>query len=453
MFRATAVRLTVLYTALFGLLAFGLVLYVSWNTGNLLLSQFRTTIDEEVAELSIGFRRGGLRQLINLVELRSRAPGANLYLITDANSRIVAGNVYDLDRKILLKDGWTLPPFQYQRFDGQTEASSRAFARVFSLPGGLRLLVGRDMGESQRFRSVVQRAFVFSFLVLLTTALLLWFFVGRRALKYLDQVSRSSEQIISGDLSQRLPLSGSGDEFDRVAGSLNGLIGRVEQLDRGVRLMSDNIAHDLKTPLTRLRSRAETALSRSTPEEQKKALESVVIDADRLIKTFDALLMISKVEAGARTAELEPVDLTSVVRDIYELFEPSAEAEGVTLTIDLGKQQTVNGNRELLAQALTNLLDNALKYGAGAETPVVHVSVTEQDGNLALSVSDNGPGIDEADRARVTERFVRLDPSRSQEGAGLGLGLVRAIAHMHGGDLTLSDNKPGLKATLEFPNR
>ena len=215
--------------------------------------------------MSVGFRRGGLRQLIDLVEVRSRAPGANLYLITDANSRIVAGNVYDLDRKILAKDGWTLPPFQYFRFDGRTETPSLAFARVFSLPGGLRLLVGRDMGESQGFRSIVQRAFALSFLVLLTTALILWFLVGRRALKYLDQVSRSSDQIISGDLSQRLPLSGSGDEFDRLAASLNGLIARVEQLDRGVRLMSDNIAHDLKTPLTRLRSRAETALSDPVP--------------------------------------------------------------------------------------------------------------------------------------------------------------------------------------------
>ncbi|MEM1040579.1 MAG: HAMP domain-containing sensor histidine kinase [Pseudomonadota bacterium] len=450
-FRATAVRLTVLYTVLFGMLAFGVVLYVGWNTGNLLLAQFRTTIDEEVGELSAGFRRGGLRRLIQLVDARSRAPGANLYLISDASSRIVAGNVFDLDRDILMTEGWTRPPFRYVRFDGRTEVPSIAFARVFSLPGGLRLLVGRDMGESQRFRSIIQRALTVSFIVLLVTAILLWFLVGRRALKYLDQVSHSSDQIISGDLSQRLPLSGSGDEFDRLAGRLNSLIARVEQLDRGVRLMSDSIAHDLKTPLTRLRSHAETALNRANPKEQAQALETVVGDADKLIKTFDALLMISKVEAGARAAELEPVDLTCVVRDIYELFEPSAEAENIKLSLDLGKQLTVVGNRELLAQALTNLLDNAIKYGSDAETPMIKVALKDRDGKAVLSVSDNGAGIPEEDRDRVTERFVRLDPSRTKSGSGLGLGLVRAIAHMHHGSLLLDDNAPGLVVSLQLP--
>jgi len=450
-FRATAVRLTVLYTVLFGALALGVVAYVSWNTGNLLLSQFRTTIDEEVAELSVGFRRGGLRQLITLVDVRSRAPGANLYLITDVNSRIVAGNVYDLDRSILREDGWTLPPFEYVRFDGKGEATSRAFARVFTLPGGLKLLVGRDLGESQSFRTIVRRAFAFSFFVLLLTALVLWFFVGRRALKYLDRVSRSSDRIMSGDLSQRLPLSGSGDEFDRLASSLNGLIARVEQLDTGVRLMSDNIAHDLKTPLNRLRSRAENALSRSNAKEHQKVLEEVVGDADSLIKTFDALLMISKVEAGARTAKLEQVDLTSVVRDIYELFEPSAEAQGMTLTLDVSKQCFVLGNRELLAQALTNLLDNALKYGAEAKEPKIQFALEHLGDDVVLSVADNGAGIPKKDRERVVERFVRLDASRTQDGSGLGLGLVRAIANMHGGALNLSDNEPGLIAALKLP--
>ncbi|MEL6947223.1 MAG: HAMP domain-containing sensor histidine kinase [Pseudomonadota bacterium] len=440
-----------LYTVLFGVLAFGVVAYVSWNLGNIILSQLRSTIDEEVQELAVGFQRGGLRPLISIVELRSRAPGANLYLITDASSRIIAGNVYDIDRRILMKDGWTLPPFEYLRFDGQTEKLSVAFARVFSLPGGLRLLVGRDLGEAQSFRSTVQQALGVSFVVLLLTALALWFFVGRRALKYLDRVSRSSDQIMSGDLSERLPLSGSGDEFDRLAGSLNGLLAKVEKLDKGVRLMSDNIAHDLKTPLTRLRTRSETALAKSDPNAQREALEAVVEDADGLIKTFDALLMISKVEAGVRAANLSTVDLTSVVRDIHELFEPSAEAEEIKLSLDLGPHIKVRGNRELLAQALTNLLDNALKYGSDNASPHIQVSLAREGDTAVIEVADNGRGIRDEDRERVLERHVRLDPSRTTDGAGLGLGLVRAIADMHLGTLRLEPRLPGLCAVLTLP--
>ncbi len=358
MLKTTAVRLTLVYTLLFGLLAVGVIAYVSYNTGNLIISQIQSTVDEEISQIARQTRRGGVRRLIPMIERRARQPGANLYLVSDAGGRIIAGNVRDLDRDLLREDGWLIPPFSYQRF-GDRDRDGQAIAKVFSLPGGLRLLVGRDIGDAERFRQIVGRASTLSLVVMVLTGLVLWFFVGRRALKHIDSVSQSSQRIIAGDLSQRLPLSGSGDEFDRLSSSLNALISRVEKLNTGVTVMSDSIAHDLKTPLTRLRNRAEAALPKSDDPE---VLQEVIADADSLINTFNALLMISQVESGARAVQLEAIPLAPILRDVHELFEPSTEESGIELVLDIDAEIDARANRELIAQALTNHLDNALKY-------------------------------------------------------------------------------------------
>ncbi len=451
MLKTTAVRLTLVYTLLFGLLAIGVVAYVSYNTGRIILSQVEIAVDEEVDELTQIFRRGGVRRLFPAVERRSRAPGANLYLIADASGRVIAGNVRDMDRSLLSADGWRYRPFIYEPFEDDDEVH-RAMARVFPLPGGLRLLVGRDIGEANQFRDIVGRASTLALVVMVLTGLLLWFFVGRRALKRVDSVSRSSARIIGGDLSERLPISGSGDEFDRLSRNLNRIIARVEKLNSGMRDMSDSIAHDLKTPLTRLRNKAEAALvSNGSKNKREEILQSIIDDSDGLIRTFDALLMISQVETGARAAHLEPLQLKSVVSDVHELFAPSAEDSGVQLELELREAVTVNGNRELLAQAMTNLLDNALKYGVTEAASRIVLKVKKEGGKAVIEVSDNGPGIPPDQRGEVRERFVRLDTSRSKPGSGLGLALVDAVAGLHGGSLELLDNNPGLVARLVIP--
>ncbi|MEE9314632.1 MAG: HAMP domain-containing sensor histidine kinase [Rhizobiaceae bacterium] len=447
--RTTAVRLTLVYTLLFGLLAIGVVAYISHQTGAILLEQFQTTIDEEVNEIALLSRRGGVRRLIPLIESRSRRPGANLYLISDTSGRIIAGNVRNIDRSLLSKDGWRIPPFRYVGFDDDGR-KHRAIAKVFTLPGDLRLLVGRDIGDAERFRNIVGKASTISLGVMVLVGLLLWFFVGRRALKHIDSVSQSSERIIAGDLSGRLPLSGSGDEFDRLSTSLNGLIARVEKLNTSVSTMSDSIAHDLKTPLTRLRNRAEAALGK--PKKQaEEALQEVIQDADGLIKTFNALLMISQVESGARTTHFEKIDIVPIVRDVHELFEPSAEEIGAELSISVEPHAKIRGNRELIAQAMTNLLDNAFKYGATAKKPHFDLTLKVMGKTVQLTVNDNGEGISKEDRERVRDRFVRLDTSRNKPGSGLGLSLVDAVVRLHGGKMDLDDANPGLSVKISLP--
>lgn len=447
MLKTTAVRLTLIYTLLFGILAVGVVAYVSYNTGRIIISQIQSTVDEEVNQIALNSRRFGVRNLIPMIERRSRQPGANLYLVSDTSGRIIAGNVRDLDRRLLQEDGWQVPPFKYLRFS-EDDPEGLAIAKVFTLPGGLRLLVGRDIGDAERFRQIVGRASTYSLMVMVLTGLLLWFFVGRRALKHIDSVSKSSQQIIDGDLSQRLPMSGSGDEFDRLSSSLNALIERVEKLNKGVSVMSDSIAHDLKTPLTRLRNRAEGALGKPGDE---AVLQDIIADADGLIKTFNALLMISQVESGARAVQFESFELAPIIQDVHELFEPSAEELGIELTLKIDAQPSVQCSRELIAQALTNLLDNALKYGLAADKPKIELRLYESDGEARMSVCDNGNGVPDEQQQAVTERFVRLDASRTKPGSGLGLALVKAVAKLHSGQLKLSDNEPGLCAEISLP--
>lgn len=448
-FRTTAARLTLLYTLLFGLLAIGVVFYISFNVGSILMQQYREAVDEEVRDIARFARRGSVRRLIPMIERRSRRPGANLYLVADRGGLIIAGNVRSINSDLLAEDGWKFPPFLYQGFD-EEDGERSAIARVFTLPGDLRLLVGRDVGEVARLRSVVRRASTVSLLVMVLTGVLLWLFVGRRALRHIDKVSDSSARIIAGDLSGRLPLSGTGDEFDRLAQSLNSLLARIEKLNVGVRTMSDSIAHDLRTPLTRLRNRAEAAVGKDGKVDEV-VLHDIMSDADSLIRTFDALLMISQVDSGARAVNLQPLDLVPILRDVQELFEPVAQERGIALTLDAADRVMVNGNRELLAQAVTNLIDNSLKYGLDGPSPALKVSVDLNNGRAQLRVSDNGPGIDASERERVRERFVRLDNSRTKPGSGLGLSLVEAVINLHDGSLALEDNQPGLRVVIDLP--
>ena len=254
-------------------------------------------------------------------------------------------------------------PFRYERIGERADENHLALAQVVFLANGMRLMVGRDIGEREQVRGLVRQALVMALAIMFVGALAIWFFVGRRALRRIDHMSKASKKILAGDLSQRLPVNGSGDEFDRLSLSLNTMLGRIERLNEGLRQVSDNIAHDLKTPLTRLRNRAEAALAENgDPAAQEQALEQMIADSDQLIRTFNALLMISRVEAGSSTAQMSDVDLSGLAQDAAELYEPVAEEEGVKLTAQIAPGIKIRGNRELLAQSLSNLIDNAIKY-------------------------------------------------------------------------------------------
>jgi signal transduction histidine kinase len=278
----------------------------------------------------------------------------------------------------------------------------------------------------------------------------------------IDEVTATSRTIMAGDLSGRVPVYGSGDELDRLSENLNAMLERIEQLMTGLQEVSDNIAHDLKTPLNRLRNRVEAALRQADGEAvYRDALERTIEEADDLIKTFNALLSIARLEAGAVRETMADIDVGALVHGVAELYEPAAEDQGLVLQSRVTKSLHVAGDRQLLGQAVANLIDNAIKYGfsaSGAKKTTrgargaIHVTGRRRANRVEISVADNGTGIPEAERERVLKRFVRLEEARSRPGSGLGLSLVAAVARLHGGTLRLEDNKPGLKAVLSLPS-
>lgn len=457
LFRTTAVRLSALYLLLFSICAALLVIYVTAMSQRLLAEQTKDAVTQEVAQIEDIYGRGGVNALLRTLERRARQPGANLYVIAGPTGEILAGNVAGLEPGLLGQEGWTEDPFSYQRY-GEENPKDRhvALAHVFFLENGLRILVGRDLQEPEKFRVLVRQALMVALGIMGAGALVIWFAIGRNALKRIDRMSDASTRIMGGDLSQRLPTSGSGDEFDRLSESLNAMLGRIEKLNEGLRQVSDNIAHDLKTPLTRLRNKAEAALAHDNAN-QRGSLEEIIGESDQLIRTFNALLMISRVEAGAAVAEMTDTDLSRIAEDCAELYEPAAEEKALTLTTEIEPGIRVTGNRELIGQALGNLIDNAIKYAEGAADARLIVRLVRGSAGPELSVVDHGPGVPPERREDVVKRFVRLDESRSKPGTGLGLSLVEAVMELHHGRLQLSatttraDAAPGLTASMVFP--
>ncbi|MGV1770520.1 sensor histidine kinase [Agrobacterium vitis] len=458
LFKSTAVRLSALYIILFALCAALLVIYVTALSERLLNQQTRESLQQEVTEIERAYEKGGVENLLRLMERRMRQPGANLYVIAGPNGEFLAGNVSSVEPGVLDREGWTNFPFAYNRYAETGPARPHlAIANVLALDNGLRILVGRDLGEPTKFRILVRKALMVALAIMGAGALVIWFAIGRNALKRIDRVSAASKKIMAGDLGQRLPVSGSGDEFDRLSRSLNDMLERIEKLNEGLRQVSDNIAHDLKTPLTRLRNKAADALAEDDNLLRRQALEGIIGESDQLIRTFNALLMISRVEAGSIAAELSDLDASGIAADTAELYEPVAEEAGYVLASAIVPGITVRGNRELIGQAIFNLLDNAIKYAGEGGSEIRVELVKAANGEARLSVCDHGPGIAAERREDVVKRFVRLDESRSKPGTGLGLSLVEAVMALHGGRLELSDTDtansecPGLTATMVFP--
>jgi signal transduction histidine kinase len=461
--RTTAFRLTLVYLFLFALFAASLLGYFAWNTRRLITEQITSTVNAETGEISDIYARRGLRGLVFTIENRALRPGANLYLVTTPTGQAVAGNVGSLAPGVMGSSGWS--ETAYRRLDEQDTADHRALVLVTELTSGFRLLIGRDLEERRRLFGIVAKAAQWSVLIVVVLGLGGGIFVARRVLRRIDAMTGTTQRIMAGDLSGRLPVGRSGDELDRLAENLNAMLERIEALMIGLKEVSDNIAHDLKTPLTRLRNRAEEALAKSSNEsEYRAALERTIDESDGLIRTFNALLMIARAESGQARDNMDNFDAADVANGIHELYEPLAEEDGMTLRVKTAFAP-LRGNRELISQALANLVENAIKYGkpvaaaqplGAAASPDGREIVIEaqRDGDqVLLSVTDHGPGIPEADRGHAVERFVRLEASRTQPGSGLGLSLASAVATLHGGELRLDDAHPGLRATLAVPAR
>lgn len=453
LFRTTAVRLSLLYLVVFTVFSVFLVVVVTHDATRIMTRQIHEAIDGDVLALQDQYRRAGIRGLVYALEERSRRPDAGLFYVVDTAGNPIAGNVAELPPGALVNEDDEPHPLDYMRFDGGKEISHVALVRAFALDNGFRVLVGRDIAERERLRAVFRKAFRYVAVLMVVIAGLTWWFLSRRVLKRIDQVSAASRRIVDGDLSGRLAVTGSGDEFDRLAVGLNEMLERIGELMGGVKGVSDAIAHDLKTPLTRLRNRAELALADPDDAETRRAaLEATLEESNALIRTFDALLMISRVEAGRAFTAADPVDVGEIAAEVAELYEPVAEDDGGGFTLVADGPIPVRGNRELIAQALTNLVDNALKHGRHDDhAPHVTLTVERRGRTAILSVADDGPGIAEADRSRIFERFTRLEASRTTPGSGLGLALVAAVVRLHKGEIAVEDSRPGLRIVLRLP--
>jgi signal transduction histidine kinase len=465
--RTTAFRLTVAYLLLFALFAASLLGYFAWNTRRLINEQIMTSVNAEVGEINNIYARRGLLGLERTIGNRALRPGANLYLVTAPNGQSLGGNVDSLAPGVMATTGWS--ETSYRRLEDQDTADHRALVNVSELSNGFRLLIGRDLEERRRLFGIVAKAAQWSVLVVIALGLGGGIFVARRVLRRIDAMTGTTQRIMAGDLSGRLPVGRSGDELDRLAENLNAMLERIEALMVGLKEVSDNIAHDLKTPLTRLRNRAEQALAKAGNEaEYRAALERTMEESDGLIRTFNALLMIARAESGQARGNMDDFDAADVAQGIQELYEPLAENNGLTLHVKT-EQARLHGNRELISQALANLVENAIKYGQPApalqplsaeatraeavasEAKDILIEARRDGDQVLLSVTDRGQGIPEAERGHAVERFVRLEASRTQPGSGLGLSLASAVATLHGGALKLSDAHPGLRATLAIP--
>jgi len=450
--RSTAFRLTL---GIFGFGAVGAALVlglVAVQVIKLVDDETRAAITAEAGSLLEQYDSGGLRRLGLVLADRARAPGGTIYLLTDAVGEPLVGNISQLPAALALGQG-----FGETRYQGVGEASQRhALARVYALPNGFRLLIGHDLGDRARIGGVMVRTLALSLVLFAALAALGAAFVARRVLRRIDAMNLSAQALLAGDMTERLPVSGSGDELDRLAVGLNQMLARIGELMTGLREVSDNIAHDLRTPLTRLRNHAEEALRTGRDESAyRTALTRTIEESDGLIRVFDALLMIARAEAGADRAELGRIDIGEAAADVAELYEPLAEERGFALTLDCAPGLFVEGRRELIGQALANLIDNALKYGAAPpgsnRANAIEISARREGADVVIEVADRGSGVAAGDRERVFDRFVRLESARSRPGSGLGLSLVAAVARLHGGSVRLDDNAPGLRVRLSLP--
>lgn len=454
--RTSAFRMAALSMVVFGLLAVVLLGFIYYATIDLIDRETNNVIEAESKGLVEQYSLFGLRGIARVIQHRSenlKEPGA-VYLLVNADFEPLIGNLIPWPAD---PGGEPLTPpetsewihFSVSRGEGEEKITRHMRARVISLSGGYHALVGRDIGEGERFREVMRAALTWSVVITLMLALLGGLLLSRQMLRRVDTIARTSRQIIDGDLTKRVKVRGTGDEFDRLSTNFNEMLDQIERLLIGMRAVTDSVAHDLGAPLTRLKNRIELTL-RGNPDldAYRSTLQSAIKETDHIHSTFDALIDIARAEASAANFEMKLLDLAELSGELLELYEPVANERNLHLESSLPPSPPVLANRQTLAQAFTNLLDNAIKYTPEGGT--VRLKLTTNAEQVQLTLEDSGPGIPPADRERVLQRFVRLEKASATPGTGLGLSLVAAVAKLHRATLELGDNQPGLRVKLTF---
>jgi signal transduction histidine kinase len=439
--RTWSFRLTLLYAALFSMSVIALFGAIYWVAGDYAAQDQLDELGVEFQAVADEAKLVGFDQLPRIIDdhLAQRAGTGAAYLLEDADGRKIAGNVPERP----VQDGTLSLKL---RIDGK---SHRISAQGYHLPNGDYLLIGQDSASLKEMQELIARAFGLSVGVTLLLAVAGGAVISAAVLRRVESVSLTSRAIIDGDLSQRVPLRGTDDEFDHLAASVNAMLDRIEDLMRSMRQVSNDIAHDLRTPLTRLRQRLELARRQDTVEALREGLDKSTAQVDAILDTFGALLRIAQVEAGQGVAVKDAVALSQLLAGIAEDFAPSAEDRGQTLIAEIPPDLTVTGDRDLLMQMVVNLVENAIRHAPpGAR---ITLGAGESRGGVSLWVADNGAGIPPFERHNVLRPFYRLESSRTTNGSGLGLSLVAAIARQHHAALDLADNNPGLRVTIRFP--
>lgn len=417
---------------------------VFWTTSAALKAQATSRIEAEIAGLRAEYATGGLKELVADVALRGRGSAALDYLVQDANGTKLAGELPPVGAR----RGW-MRLFSHEAEDRDRPEAVRALA--VDLPGGAVLAVGDDLGRTLDAEEAILTAFAWAVgaTVLLGVGGGIW--LSHLFLRRVDAISGTAEAIIGGDLARRVPLQGTGDDLDRLAETLNHMLDRIVALMDSVRQVSSDIAHDLRTPLSRLCQRLEEArLHAQTVDAYRAATDAAAGEAEGLLGTFAALLRIAQVEAGAQRAAFRRVELSAMAELVADAFAPAAEDAGYALSSVIVPGLWLDGDRELLTQMLVNLVENALRHTPPGTRITIRVSA--MTGEVRLAVEDTGPGIPEAERPRVVQRFYRREQSRTTPGSGLGLSLVAAVAELHGAKLRLEDAGPGLRVVVDFPS-
>jgi len=454
MLRNATSRLIAIHLALVAVSTALVLAFVYWSTKSVIEAEVREVVEAEIRGLEDDYRRLGLPGLAAAIRRRANSEDARdaLYLLTDRDGHRIAGNLAGWPVEIEPGSGWI--ELELTRTDTGGEVLVSAVS--FRLPQGERLMVGRDARARAAFDRTLIQALVSALGVTGVLALATGWLLSRLVLSRIRDIATTADDIVQGDMTRRVPLRGaadsrSQDEFDRLAATLNRMLDRIAGLVGDLRMVTDSVAHDLRSPLTRLRAHLEESLDETlSPAERHARIERALSEADGVLRAFTALLDIARAEAGMGRDQFEPVDLAQLAADMVDLYVPSAEEKDTTLEIAGGPAQA-NGHPQLLANAVANLVENAIKHTPRGSAIRIETASTPQ--GASITVADRGPGVPEADRARILSRFVRLDGSRGSPGVGLGLSLVAAVARMHGARLELGDNAPGLRVTLSFSRR
>ena len=421
------------------------------------------SVTAEVTEIQQLYQERGYQGAYRYLVQRSVGGGEFFYMLLDPNGQQLVGNIYGLPEAPTDPQGRVRFTYDRQPVEGvndRAEEGRDARGQIVELGDGYQLFVGLDVEEESRFVANTLNSVLIASGLSLALGIVSGAVVSRRFARRLDGINAAARAVMTGRLETRAPRTYSGDELDELSQNFNDMLDRLENLMHRMRTAGDSIAHDLRLPLTRMRGRIESALvEEGDVEAREAALIQAVSDVDELLKTFNAVLSLSRLQTGERRRAFDPVDLSVLMEDMCELYEPVCEDAGTDFKCECEPGLTVMGDRELIAQSMANLIDNAIKYTPDGGAIALRGRKTGE-GRVEISVTDTGPGIPAEDRERVLERFVRLDRSRNQPGVGLGLSLVNAIAEVHGGVLSLDDGPgavdgsgPGLRIALTFPKR